>query len=408
MSAPTSQPETNEPYVAGLLAEFDGPDSLKSAAARVRDAGFRRWDVHSPYPIHGMERAMGVRPTRLPWIVLAAGLTGAAVALLLQGWTNAVDYPLNVSGKPLFSLPAFIPITFELTVLLAALAAFGGALVFNLLPQFWHPAFGSERFKRVTRDAFFITIDAADEKFDEAACQSLLREAGATAVETLFDSKQQQRVPTSVWMTGVTLAILAVVPPLLIAAYRASPKPHPRIHVIYDMDFQEKYLPQAASPLFADNRAMRPPLEGTVGVGELDDDDHFYRGLVDGEPAASFPMQVTMPLMQRGRERFNVYCSACHGRAGEGGITGIVSARAIKRQDATWVMPLSLHADSVVDQPNGMIFETITLGRRTMPSYAAQIPPGDRWAIVAYVRALQRSQHASPDDVPESIRPLLK
>ena len=157
------------PRAAGLLAQFDGPKTLLAAAARIRQEGFQRWDTLSPFPIHGMEWAMGIRPTRLPWLVLGAGLAGAAAALVLQWWTNAVNYPLVISGKPLFSLPANIPITFELIVLLAALAAFGGAMALNRLPQFWHPAFGGEEFARVTTDGFFLFIDAADRKYDEAA-----------------------------------------------------------------------------------------------------------------------------------------------------------------------------------------------------------------------------------------------
>lgn len=402
------EPETHEPFVAGVLAEFASPDGLKAAAAKVRDAGYGRWDVYSPYPIHGMERAMGVRPTVLPWVVLAGGLTGAGGALLLQWWTNAIDYPLVVSGKPLFSLPAFVPIIFELMVLLAAFAAFGGALAFNWLPQFWHPVFGSERFKRVTRDGFFIGIEARDTKFNEAETAALLRDAGATAVETLYDSTAGQRIPGWIKITGVVLFVLALMPPLMIAAYRVAPKTQPRIHVFTDMDFQEKYKAQAPSSLFADGRAMRPQVEGTVAVGQLDEDDHFYRGMVDGKPATTFPMKVTMPVMLRGQERFNIYCAPCHGRTGEGGVTGMVSTRAMKWQEGTWTLPLSLHVDTVVNQPHGQVFETITKGRRTMPSYAVQIPPEDCWAILAYVRALQHSQHASLDDVPEEVRANLK
>jgi hypothetical protein len=127
------------PTLAGIVAEYPGPDELLAAARQVRLAGYRRWDTHSPFPVHGMERAMGMRPTILPWLVLGAGLTGLAVALVLQLWTNGVNYPINVSGKPFFALPANIPVAFELIVLFSALTAFGGTLALNNLPQFWHP-----------------------------------------------------------------------------------------------------------------------------------------------------------------------------------------------------------------------------------------------------------------------------
>jgi hypothetical protein len=169
----------------GLLAEFESAEQLLRAAERVRDAGYRRWDCYSPYPVHGLDRAMGLRDTRLPWVVLVAAVSGTTTAILLQWWTNAVDYPLLISGKPLFSLPANIPIAFELTVLFSALAAFVSLFLFNRLPQFYHPTFRSRRFKRVTTDRFFLTIEAADPSFDERRTAELLREAGSVHIETL-------------------------------------------------------------------------------------------------------------------------------------------------------------------------------------------------------------------------------
>lgn len=397
-----------QPVPVGVLGQFDTPDALKRAAAGLRDAGFRNWDVHSPYPIHGLDRAMGIRPTRLPWIVLGAGLTGIAIALALQIWTNAIDYPINISGKPLMSIPAFIPITFELMVLLAAFAAFGGALVLNLLPQYGHPIFQSRRFVEAAGNGFFITIESRDPKFHVEDSASLLRSLGAAHTELLLDLPGREPYPSWLKIGVLTACILAVLPPLLVTAYRASPKSEPRIHIIQDMDFQEKYKAQTVSTLFADGRSARPDVEGVVAVGTAEEDEHLYRGLIDGKPAETFPMPITMLEMQRGRELFNVYCAPCHGRVGEGGVTGIVSARAVKRQESTWTMPLSLHADSVIDQPVGQLFETITVGRRSMPGYSAQIPAADRWAIVAYIRALQRSRHATIDDVPEEIRANLK
>ncbi len=171
----------------GVLAEFDTVAALLAAARGVRDAGYRRWDAHSPFPVHGLDRAMGVRPTLLPWLVLGGGLAGAGGSLLLQWWTNAIDYPYVISGKPFFSLPANIPVIFESTVLLAALTAFFGMLALNRLPELYHPVFKSDRFRRVTSDRFFIVIEAADPRFDPQRTPALLRSLGATAVEVLED-----------------------------------------------------------------------------------------------------------------------------------------------------------------------------------------------------------------------------
>ncbi len=183
-----------KPRAAGLLAEFPSAEALVRAAGSLRDAGYRQFDAHSPFPVHGIERAMGIRPTVLPWLVLGAGLTGCAAALLMQWWMNAIDYPVLISGKPLFSLPANIPITFELIVLFSALTAFGGTLALNRLPQFWHPVFSSTRFRRATTDGFFISVEAGDPKFKEAATRELLASLGAEAVERVLRSGDRQGV----------------------------------------------------------------------------------------------------------------------------------------------------------------------------------------------------------------------
>ena len=171
----------------GLLAEFATPHDLVRAAARVRDAGYTKWDAHTPFPVHGLDDAMGIRTTRLPFLVLGAGIVGTASGLLMQWWMNAVDYPLIISGKPFNSLPADIPVTFELTVLLASLAAFIGMLVLNNLPRFHHPLFASNAFRRVTTDAFFLAIEAEDPRFDVAKTEQLLMAEHATRVLKVAD-----------------------------------------------------------------------------------------------------------------------------------------------------------------------------------------------------------------------------
>jgi hypothetical protein len=176
---------SDRPAVWGLLAEFASPQDLVRAAARVRDAGYTKWDAHTPFPVHGLDGAMGIRTTRLPFLVLAAGATGATGGLLMQWWMNAVDYPIIISGKPFNSLPADIPVTFELTVLLASLTAFIGMLVLNALPRFHHPLFKSADFRRVTTDAFFLAIEADDPLFDRAKTEQLLVSERATRVSPI-------------------------------------------------------------------------------------------------------------------------------------------------------------------------------------------------------------------------------
>jgi hypothetical protein len=169
----------------GILAQFATPADLYHACEGVRDAGFTRWDAHAPFPVHGLDRAMGLKRSPLPWIVLVMGLTGAALGFGLQWWVHVSAYPLVISGKPYNAWPAFIPITFEVAVLFASAGAVLGMLALNRLPMHHHPLFRSAVFERVTDDAFFISIESWDPRFDAAATRKLLESLGARNVELL-------------------------------------------------------------------------------------------------------------------------------------------------------------------------------------------------------------------------------
>lgn len=184
----TRMPSANRlpvgPYY-GILAEFATPADLFHACERVRDEGFTRWDAHTPFPVHGLERAMGLPRSPLPWIILVMGLAGALVGFGLQWWVHASAYPLVISGKPYFAWPAMVPITFELSILFAALGAVFGMLGLNRLPMHHHPLFQSKVFERVTDDAFFISIESWDPRFDASGTGKLMESLGARSVELL-------------------------------------------------------------------------------------------------------------------------------------------------------------------------------------------------------------------------------
>jgi hypothetical protein len=150
----------------GLIAEFSRPQELIDAVHEVRDAGYRRVDAYSPFPIEGLAEAIGFGHNRLPLIVLLGGIFGGLAGYGLAYWTSVVDYPINVGGRPFHSWPSFLPITFETTVLFAALAAVLGMLALNGLPMPYHPIFNSARFALASRDRFFLCIEADDPKFD--------------------------------------------------------------------------------------------------------------------------------------------------------------------------------------------------------------------------------------------------
>ncbi len=213
-------------------------------------------------------------------------------------------------------------------------------------------------------------------------------------------------MPRSLKYFLLVVVLLALLPLALIARTRSVRSPRTRVHVIWDMDQQAKYRPQGPSSIFPDGRSMRPPVSGTVARGELRANSHLYTGKSRGKWAATFPMQLTADMVKKGQERFNIFCAPCHGLAGYG--DGMVAKRADKIGAGKWVPPASLHSDLVRSRPLGHLFNTISNGIRTMPPYASQIPVNDRWAIIAYVLALQKSQHASLHDVPEQQREKLR
>ena len=179
--------ESRTDGVYGLLAEFSNPGTLIDGARKVHAAGYRHFDTHTPFPIHGMDRAMGLGQSKVGYITLIGGLCGLGLATWLQWWTSAVDYPINISGKPFFAIEPSIPIMFELTVLFSALFAVGGMFFLNGLPRPYNPLFYSRAFTRASDDAFFLHIAASDKNFDLEETESMLLEAGAKAVEVVHD-----------------------------------------------------------------------------------------------------------------------------------------------------------------------------------------------------------------------------
>lgn len=445
-----------EPRLAGVVAEFDSPKTLMAAAEVVRDAGYLRWDTHTPYPIHGMDEAMGIRRTVLPWIVLAGGLAGMVIAILLQYWTNGslwaeyvVGWPFSgyqypISGKPYWSLPANIPVAFELTVLLSAFAAFFGMIALNRLHRFYNPMFKLEQFRRVTDDRFFLAIDANDAKFNAHELPGYLRGLGAITVDECWDD-EPRRIPSMFATAGMVIFAFALVPPVLVMRHRSTTFDIPEYHPVQDMDFQQKFKSQQRNVFFADNRAMRPQIDGTIARGQFLGDSRYYLGIEPGQAMASLlqeaepatdgdqngdageappnggdapeaggaagqpgppphgidenqnwidtlppQIEVTEEFMLRGQERYNIYCAPCHGLDGYG--DGLVNQRAMDLRASTWIRVPSLHTQPTRNRKDGYLFGAITDGVRKMPAYGDQIPVDDRWAIVLYVRALQKSQ----------------
>jgi hypothetical protein len=466
--------DKQEKKLHGTYAEFDAVDTLLAACRRVRDAGYTKTDAFTPFPVHGIDKALGIKPTGLPWIALACGLMGTTIGLVMQVWMNTFDYPYIISGKPFFSMPAFIPVSFELTILLASFGAFFGMLALNGLPKFSNPMFTDPRFDRATDDKFFLFIDAADSRFNHSGVTKLLGDLGGGHIQDVYDDDSSPAIPKPLFILLGSVIFLSLIPLLLVARMRVTTSGSPRFHVFYDMDFSPAKGAQMTSSLFADARVMRFDVPGTVAVGQLDEELDFYTGIdmeqltrldqvratrlvrallypddpaepadepaepadepaepaddpaepadepagpadepAEPDPVAAAPavtdstpwlkenpLPLSLAVLERGRTQFEIYCATCHGNDGRG--NGLVNRRAQRILATAWVQPSSMHQDTLYSDayPDGKLFSTISNGIRKMGGYSSQINVRDRWAIVAYVRALQASQNASLEDVP--------
>lgn len=508
MSEKKPQAAPAKPKSFGWIAEYVDEHSLLTASRKVRDSGYTKTDAYTPFPVHGIDEALGIKPTILPFIVLGAGFTGLFTALILQYWTNAYDYKYIISGKPFASWPANIPVAFELTILFSAFTTFLGMWALNGLPKLSNPLFNSERFDRVTNDRFFLHVDSRDKYFNRESVKDLLAGTKPESLEEVIEDSSPTALPSVIWLGLGFLFCASLVPVAVVLNMRAGNDENPRWHVFFDMDFQPKKKAQQTTTIFADARIARPQVPGTVARGSLVNDDAFYLGydptkqaslnaasnirLVSAaddkaekpadattdapgdkadaakpsepvkaeEPAkpaeltkpaestktvepvkdapavapapatpavpatasstapaaaataaaggpnlpwiTEFPLEVDANLIALGKTKFEIYCSVCHGYAGDG--DGLVHRRAEQLQQGYWLPPTSVHDVRIQEQAIGNIFYTISNGKGKMAGYGTVLSPKERWAIVSYVRALQRSRNAKIDDVPVEMR----
>jgi hypothetical protein len=188
MSQPTSS-------LFGLGAEFSSAGALLEAAKKIHSLGFRKWDVYSPFPIHGMDHAMGFKRSRVSLFSLIGGCTGLSVAFILIYYTSAINYPLIVQGKPYFALEPSLPIFFELTILLTAFGTVLGLLLLTLLPRLHHPVFNWDRFQRATDDGFFLVLESTDPRFDTISSRQLLQGIGGLHITEIFQDPEETPNP---------------------------------------------------------------------------------------------------------------------------------------------------------------------------------------------------------------------
>jgi mono/diheme cytochrome c family protein len=377
----------NESPLYALTGLFETADGITRAAEAVSSAGYTRFDVNTPYPVHGMDQAMRLHPSRLGIFALVFGMAGAVGTISLITWITLVDYPLVIGGKPFWSWPAFVPVTFEVTVLLASvLSVLTMIILYFRFPNTSHPLHDTPYMQKVSSDHFGIALLASDPIFDERAARALLEKLGAkeiAAVRYDLEDRSAERSLFAPRFLAVLVLTAIVVSGITYVSFN---------HLLFWEPFswmsqQPKLKPQKPSALFSDGIGMRPPVPGTVARGSL---PYAFAG--HPEEAGKYLVNMLLPtdsVLAAGKRKFLTFCSPCHGNFGDGN----------SRLRGQFPNPPTLHSDKLRTWPDGNIFHVITEGQNVMPSYASQISEDDRWAIVHYIRVLQRAHHAKESDL---------
>jgi len=369
----------------GYTGLFDTPDEIINAANTVADKGYTRYDVNTPYPVHGMDKAMKLRPSKLGYAALAFGLSGLLSFFVLLYWMLVIDYPLVIGGKPFFAFPAFIPVLFEVLVLSASVATVITMItVYFKFPNISHPLHDTPYMKNVSVDKYGICIEAADEKFNESEVKSFLAELGAKDIAPVYFEEVDEEIKILEPKFIGLLVLVAVI--VSGGTYFSLNKLMFMIPFNWMMQ-QEKIIAQDNKSLFADDFAMRQPVRGTIARGTM---PYKYAGNPDaaGENLKN-PLLPTVGNLELGKKKYNIYCSPCHGNYGEGD----------SRLKGQFPNPPSLHSDKARTWTDGRIYHAITEGQNVMPAYTSQLDPEERWAVIHYVRALQRSLNAKESDL---------
>jgi hypothetical protein len=373
----------NENKIYGITALFKSPDEIISAAAKVADAGYKNFDVNTPYPVHGMDKAMKLKPSRLGFVTLVFGLSGAALALIFMYWTMSVDYPMVIGGKPFFALPAFIPVTFEVTVLLATVMTVVLMLaLFFRLPDNKHPLHDTNYMKLVSKDHYGVVIESSDMQFDESKVKELLKSLNPVNTEVVYypvEEKYPIFQPKFLMFLFITVLVVSGGTYFLLN----------KLMYMTPFDWmmeQDKLTPQKTSELFSDGFGMRKPVEGSVARGFI---PYPFMGEDNPKEVLMNPFIPTKENIELGSKKYLTFCSPCHGDYGDGD----------SRLKGQFPNPPTLHSSRGREFSDGMIYHIITNGQNIMPGYSSQISRDERWAIVNYIRVLQRAKNASDSDL---------
>jgi len=377
--------------VFSVLGLFDSAQLLMEAIPRVkvgleaRKAGVtERLEAYTPYPIHGIDKALGFRKSPIGGMVLVMGLIGAVSALALQMWTSGIDYPQMTAGKPYLSWEAFVPILFELTVLFATFTAgLGMLLLLNRLPLFRHPMLRSASMPLITRDKFGLAVESGGNDLDVEKIRAVLQEAGAETIEVV----EHPAPITPASPKFLIFALMAIGMSCIVAGYltywgvKLFPVSIPMVHMLS----QPRLDPQQSDDFFKDGFGMRMPVPETVRRGSIP----YTIEKQEGAGNLMNPLPRTEKVLMQGKQAFTNHCVTCHGLLGEGD-HALGTAYGGK--------PANLASQQMIELPDGEIYHIVRIGKNAMPSYSADLKESERWAVVHYVRVLQRALNAKDED----------
>jgi len=374
--------------IYGVTAIFETPDSIMESTKKVEQSGYKNFDVHTPYPLHGMFQAMKLPPSPLGYFALVLGLTGAFAAFALMTYIMTTNYPMIISGKPFWPIPAFIPVTFEVTVLLASVGSVLGMLfILFKLPNNSHPLHNTEYMKKVSSDKYGICIEAKDEMFDIEKIKEYFSSIGGKEIEVVYyDNETLNFKPNIFDIKFVGFLIIAAV--LVSAATYVLLNKLMYVSPFDWMMHQQKIAAQVPSEFFGkDDFSMRMPPNEAVPRGHL---PYQFAGNVElAEAELINPILPTEQNLKAGEKKYDIYCSPCHGFHGVGDA----------RLNGHFPNPPSLHSEKARKWKDGMFFHIITEGQNSMPSYSSQLTTEEKWQTVLYIRALQNAMNAIKEDV---------
>lgn len=360
-----------------LSALFDTPDGIINAAKNI-SGNYKRYDVNTPYPIHGMDDAMKLTPSRIGYFTISIGLIFMSLMLYFIYWSNSIDYPQVIGGKPYFAFATYVPLMFESFILTGAvLSVVMMITVLFKFPNNAHPLHDSGYIKGASSDKFGIYIEAKDENFDYNKVENLFKELGASEISPIYYDEEEVNWKPKTWEPKFVIGTLVLAGITSASAYMHLNK----LLYLPPFDFmmeQTRADYGEESQFFADGYSMRVPPQGTIARGFM---PYTYESPDSAAKYLSNPTLPTKENLKLGERKFLTYCSPCHGNLGEGA----------SRLKGNMPPGPDLRTQTYIDFEDGRFYHVITKGKGIMPHYESQITREERWAIINYIRTLQKA-----------------